>query len=140
MHPRGVQPATSEITVESYGISIHAPTRGATVGGKGGANIDKDFNPCTHAGCNGRPRPHKSVSIYFNPCTHAGCNLTGQDSANANKISIHAPTRGATEPVKPGDILKYISIHAPTRGATLLSTFILYFFNFNPCTHAGCNK
>ena len=33
-------------------------------------------------------------------------------------ISIHAPTRGATDSTYKLDGLNYISIHAPTRGAT----------------------
>ena len=35
------------------------------------------------------------------------------------KISIHAPTRGATTTVADDLLRKVISIHAPTRGATL---------------------
>ena len=34
-------------------------------------------------------------------------------------ISIHAPTRGATNPLAGYQSMEYISIHAPTRGATL---------------------
>ena len=37
-----------------------------------------------------------------------------------NKISIHAPTRGATKYSKTTKITFEISIHAPTRGATIL--------------------
>ena len=37
---------------------------------------------------------------------------------NCQLISIHAPTRGATQPERWGDIRQRISIHAPTRGAT----------------------
>ena len=37
-----------------------------------------------------------------------------------NKISIHAPTRGATAVENPVGIISGISIHAPTRGATIL--------------------
>ena len=35
-----------------------------------------------------------------------------------NNFSIHAPTRGATTPVKGIDYFDGFSIHAPTRGAT----------------------
>ena len=34
------------------------------------------------------------------------------------RISIHAPTRGATSPGEDSPLLNTISIHAPTRGAT----------------------
>ena len=51
-------------------------------------------------------------------------------------ISIHAPTRGATDSTYKLDGLNYISIHAPTRGATFLRLSglptALY---FNPRSH-----
>ena len=39
------------------------------------------------------------------------------------EISIHAPTRGATETYKDLYVSDLISIHAPTRGATLCIEF-----------------
>ena len=39
-------------------------------------------------------------------------------------ISIHAPTRGATITWQETDRTKMISIHAPTRGATIFSVFL----------------
>ena len=33
-------------------------------------------------------------------------------------VSIHAPTRGATQSTEPEIKLYFVSIHAPTRGAT----------------------
>ena len=50
-HPHGVRPSTSSLTLISYFVSIHAPTRGATASvseyflGRG------SFNPRTHTGC-----------------------------------------------------------------------------------------
>ena len=57
------------------------------------------------------------------------------------RISIHAPTRGATEfGHREADLVK-ISIHAPTRGATesfmSISTATL---NFNPRSHEGSDE
>ena len=54
------------------------------------------------------------------------------------KISIHAPTRGATGVnVIVGDFLR-ISIHAPTRGATRITiSAARMHFNFNPRSHEG---
>ena len=44
-------------------------------------------------------------------------------------ISIHAPTRGATSYAKNTDMAKSISIHAPTRGATaILHKKFVYFY------------
>ena len=57
------------------------------------------------------------------------------------RISIHAPTRGATHYSKPGRKRTYISIHAPTRGATVARTYFLFPLPyFNPRTHEGCDS
>ena len=40
------------------------------------------------------------------------------DWAEAHRVSIHAPTRGATVRVFDSDAQAGVSIHAPTRGAT----------------------
>ena len=45
-----------------------------------------------------------------------------QNPVISDSISIHAPTRGATEVSVSSIIKQSISIHAPTRGAT--STFV----------------
>ena len=77
-------------------ISIHAPTRGATVSGNDICRV-----------------------LYFNPRSHKGSDyIICDDEDKTLHISIHAPTRGAT--VKGGmtDMYSGISIHAPTRGAT----------------------
>ena len=121
-------------------ISIHAPTRGATV------------NPKHYIGC-----------TYFNPRSYKRSDMGNSRTQIVHSISIHAPTRGATNwgnnavqtvqfqstllqeerhyhlsptktvndfnprSYKRSDIQHHskrvsftISIHAPTRGATLL--------------------
>ena len=56
----------------------------------------------------------------------------------SNKISIHAPLRGATITVPVLVLFVYISIHAPLRGATHLLYSELYTqSNFNPRSPAG---
>ena len=35
-----------------------------------------------------------------------------------NRLSIHAPTRGATDSIVASTLVSLLSIHAPTRGAT----------------------
>ena len=50
---------------------------------------------------------------------------------NANGISIHAPTKGATIIFPTWSLITRISIHAPTKGATaILSNFTSYIFQF----------
>ena len=57
----------------------------------------------------------------FNPRSHERSDIRVSSSASCTSISIHAPTRGATEiGIKLIQICS-ISIHAPTRGATLYS-------------------
>ena len=78
-------------------ISIHAPTRGATV-----------------------------VSFAIFGAVIFQSTLLQEErqawdciSGRGQRISIHAPTRGATSSSKVGYASENISIHAPTRGATI---------------------
>ena len=107
------------VTRAKYHVSIHAPTRGATM-----PRIDRF-----------------SSSIGFNPRTHTGCDaVRGLGLGDQDSVSIHAPTRGATicgsyisviiysfnprthtgcdEAAAVGPPSFRVSIHAPTRGAT----------------------
>ncbi len=45
-------------------------------------------------------------------------------------ISIHAPTRGATDEIIRNQFIEDISIHAPTRGATLKRKSIIIYIKF----------
>ncbi len=55
-------------------------------------------------------------------------------------VSIHAPTRGATSTEITFRALSRVSIHAPTRGATQSAkTSYCQICCFNPRTHTGCD-
>ena len=56
---------------------------------------------------------------YFNPRSHKGSDLLQNDILAGQRISIHAPTRGATRTLAIMLVSLNISIHAPTRGATI---------------------
>ena len=75
---------------------------------------------------------------YFNPRSHEGSDFRYYRDQLETTISIHAPTRGATEV---GGVLPdhcHISIHAPTRGATnIIQNIIAISNNFNPRSHEG---
>ena len=80
---------------------------------------DRGFNPRTHSGCDIRedakynyllsfnPRTHSGCDFYaslllatrrsFNPRTHSGCDSKTSEKAFCINVSIHAPTRGATQ-------------------------------------------
>ena len=110
-------------------ISIHAPTRGATLL-KLAISISLIFQSTL-------PREERHIAFrcfpftyYFNPRSHERSDNVYLNDNHAFIISIHAPTRGATiqyakAPYQPG-----ISIHAPTRGATSLSSAIYYVLRF----------
>ena len=101
-----------EVRMAPAEISIHAPTKGATL----------LCAKLTH------------VKSYFNPRTHEGCDNIPTEPAEEIRISIHAPTKGATyENVKVADFDK-ISIHAPTKGAT--NSFLVCFCSIQISIHA----
>ena len=54
------------------------------------------FNPRTHTGCDSLSAGTVSRFLRFNPRTHTGCDSANQTSFCPPKVSIHAPTRGAT--------------------------------------------
>ena len=122
------------------GISIHAPTKGAT---KKVKKVKRLAHISIHA-------PTKGATLFFK-----------QPGAKI-KISIHAPTKGATKELDAkmdenifqsthprrvrhvksmmSRIIENISIHAPTKGATLRSICQLRRKTyFNPRTHEGCD-
>ena len=78
----------------------------------------------------------------FNPRSHGGSDAnagSGIRSWDAFKVSIHAPTGGATWARPPGYYAETVSIHAPTGGATgcLTDGTLLKFRCFNPRSHGG---
>ena len=105
---------------EFNGISIHAPTRGATASCSETKQRHIYFNPRTHTGCDlagtslllplvkfQSTHPHgvrrfnednmQNLRENFNPRTHTGCDTIDWNEFLSNAlISIHAPTRGAT--------------------------------------------
>ena len=121
------------------------------------------FNPRTHEGCDkaselGMIDDIKFQSTHPRGVRHQPLRCLPQRYC----VSIHAPTRGATELQKLDDAEKDVSIHAPTRGATRVSSnnyqSLLMFqsthprgvrldlnpdipheISFNPRTHEGCD-
>ena len=98
-------------------ISIHAPTRGATTTSMGsnylvnisihaptrGATNNKQFLHCVSSFQSTLPRGerrkecrHFHPADDFNPRSHEGSDLHSLGIKSVIRISIHAPTRGAT--------------------------------------------
>ena len=78
------------------------------------------FNPRTHTGCDNGSATRLRRTNSFNPRTHTGCDIIAPLlSRRLSFVSIHAPTRGATN----GDFAKALSLIC-----------------FNPRTHTGCDS
>ena len=71
----------------------------------------------------------------FNPRTHEGCDSSSSQQTCIIKVSIHAPTRGATERKMLLLIADKVSIHAPTRGATEREVKDSHFSSLFQSTH-----
>ena len=122
-------------------ISILAPTRGATYTRK---NVSLStrlfqsslprgerpqtalagipttyFNPRSHEGSDSGSLGSNAGAMDFNPRSHEGSDVATVAFALQIRISILAPTRGATSICILQRSMLQISILAPTRGATI---------------------
>ena len=95
-HPRGVRPTGIYKDIFTVYISIHAPTWGATVSLFFINQTCQNFNPRTHVGCDFQAVNTFFATCDFNPRTHVGCDTKRKSLCQTWKISIHAPTWGAT--------------------------------------------
>ena len=113
--------ATSEsaTAADSFEVSIHAPTRGATNFDRMQARNDISFNPRTHAGCDFRISDGISYRRRFNPRTHAGCD-TFPTALQAIMQCFNPRTHAGCDSVHP--------------------TYVQIVPGFNPRTHAGCDS
>ena len=144
-------------------VSIHAPTRGATARNTFDAELIYAFQSTHPHGV--RPlglleiaerdrfqstHPHgvrlvllgiKLITLLFQSTHPHGVRLDKLVAdGDLTKVSIHAPTRGATRNKRKASTNRVVSIHAPTRGATRISNmFGLDDAGFNPRTHTGCD-
>ena len=77
------------------------------------------FNPRSHAGSDNSTSARTISGLLFQSTLPRGERLTGSGRSSSQlRISIHAPTRGATKSAEYVASITDISIHAPTRGAT----------------------
>ena len=78
----------------------------------------RSFNPRTHTGCDATTE-RETIPLMFQSTHPHGVRLVSELSkGNLFKVSIHAPTRGATPQITKYIFPVIVSIHAPTRGAT----------------------
>ena len=74
-HPRGVRLELNLNSTIYIEVSIHAPTRGATVPSSYVHRSSWCFNPRTHEGCDCAFKANVYIFRCFNPRTHEGCDL-----------------------------------------------------------------
>ena len=100
-------------------VSIHAPTRGATWRPIVLVFARVGFNPRTHTGCDASHRGRFGQAEGFQSThPHGVRRLHSHSLSGHTRVSIHAPTRGATISYPNDSAQERGSIHAPTRGAT----------------------
>ena len=123
-------------------ISIHAPTRGATCKHNLLLYHNQYFNPRSHKGSDYAEGYYSPSTSDFNPRSHKGSDFVPfPQETKLALISIHAPTRGATDYILDMDFLFSISIHAPTRGATFCQIHTEQHYQyFNPRSHKGSDN
>ena len=138
-HPLGVRPVNDGRIVFDSRVSLHAPTRGATYyiflfmlvrnvsihAPTRGATSEKQteiqfgmFQSTHPLGVRLETMLELSSSLSFNPRTHSGCDIKAIRPMSVSDVSIHAPTRGATNRL---DVNNQI------------------WNSFNPRTHSGCD-
>ena len=76
------------------------------------------FNPRSREGSDACARFSRRVAIDFNPRSREGSDAGGPRIPLTDKISIHAPVKGATYYSQRHFCRRLISIHAPAKGAT----------------------
>ena len=84
--------------------------------------ILRNFNPRSHERIDVSSAYRIKYKVHFNPRSHERSDVNSGSKSSINNISIHAPTRGATEKLEEFESAEIISIHAPTRGATRYMT------------------
>ena len=100
-------------------VSIHAPTKGATSLFLQLPSNRGCFNPRTHEGCDPRPSQCWPCPPCFNPRTHEGCDVNQPEHTKIQPVfqSTH-PRRVRHFTFWARYAKGIVSIHAPTKGAT----------------------
>ena len=160
--PRGARHVRLRREVLRRPVSIHAPTRGATWRSSYAGTPATCFNPRAHEGRDLGKAQGGGTADRFQSTRPRGARR-GRDGAcqHGGRVSIHAPTRGATRgrgagtrtrgcfnprahegrdsPPSPVSSARCpVSIHAPTRGATPYTSTPAYFgFTFQSTRPRG---
>ena len=128
------------IFLQGMGISIHAPTRGATETSHQSMTCPQ-FQSTLPQG--ERPQACWGVGQHndFNPRSHKGSDIWNIQISEGTRISIHAPTRGATVRTwqKQRNRQTFQST-LPQGERRWIITFCCDYGYFNPRSHKGSDK
>ena len=117
-------------------VSIHAPTRGATLDSQSFLPGGSRFQSTHPHGVRRRLNLIFAKAIVFQSTHPHGVRRRVLRTVAAGAlVSIHAPTRGATPTFPRAVDQKNVSIHAPTRGATCDEFLTLHYANWFQSTH-----
>ena len=101
-------------------VSIHAPARGATIRFSWIMLVLKMFQFTLPRGERRHWADNRDAKLGFNSRSREGSDRPRLQHSDANRVSIHAPARGATHLELFLGGAWEVSIHAPARGATCL--------------------
>ncbi len=136
--PQGERPPPGSGQVSPWWISIHAPTRGATISFLISCS---SFLISIHAPTRGATTLSNTGYITYMISIHAptrGATMSKRFLPGSTGISIHAPTRGATPCRKPSRLYSIFQSTLP-QGERLgnAGSWHIDNLNFNPRSHKG---
>ncbi len=162
--PRGARLDRARGRSSCRSVSIHAPARGATRRWCAARTCRSSFNPRARAGRDTprrlmvvlsrrfqstRPRgarrmharcPRHSLQSMFQSTRPRGARRPDGRDVCDDRVSIHAPARGATDTRARRLATGIVSIHAPARGATCARRALPALVGFNPRARAGRDR
>ena len=94
-----------------------------------------DFNPRSHERSDQRQEQQAAWLSYFNPRSHERSDVNAELARQKFDISIHAPTRGATEKCGTDGGFRLFQSTLPREERHFRGDIIRSMSNFNPRSH-----
>ena len=131
----GATPGT-QLTFLTIYVSIHAPTWGATVRHVP-YDVAREFQSTRPRGARHVVEDARAYAVKFQSTRPRGARHTGKQIFLPMLVSIHAPTWGATASSIKNNSNQHVSIHAPTWGATVANREVCHGFEFQSTRPRG---
>ena len=130
-----------ELMKQSNQISIHAPTRGATMVLPRYLSQESYFNPRSHEGSDDKTKAAIIPGKYFNPRSHEGSDLEKQSDTLTSVIFQSTLPRGERRrPCKERGALFYFNPRSHEGSDPLELMTVLIIYDFNPRSHEGSDE